>query len=225
MSKSITIPSDRGSRITVNINGVEYVYAAGATVTVPDEVAAVIENALAEKPAAGRKAYAPLDAPKRKGAATGIAVMVDDDGNLYIGAADIPTPTTVAANPTLAGTEADLTGLQIGDTKYKVGGDGGTETFTVTCTPTSQDLSGTMDKTPQEIHEAYTAGKNIQLKLAMDGYTAYLKPICFNVIGSGDEEKVECAVLTTYHSGATTYLVRVITGASASTYSTALFEL
>lgn len=29
--------------------------------------------------------------------------------------------TNVVANPTLAGTEADLTGLQVGDTKYKVG--------------------------------------------------------------------------------------------------------
>lgn len=31
---------------------------------------------------------------------------------------------TVIANPTLAGTEAELTGLQVGDTKYKVGGGG-----------------------------------------------------------------------------------------------------
>lgn len=29
----------------------------------------------------------------------------------------------VIANPTLAGTEDELTGLQVGDTKYKVGGD------------------------------------------------------------------------------------------------------
>ncbi len=31
----------------------------------------------------------------------------------------------VVANPTLAGTEADLTGLQVGDTKYKVSSGGG----------------------------------------------------------------------------------------------------
>lgn len=30
----------------------------------------------------------------------------------------------LVANPTLAGTESDLTGLQVGDTKYKVGGGG-----------------------------------------------------------------------------------------------------
>ena len=36
--------------------------------------------------------------------------------------------TTVIANPTLAGTEADLTGLQVGETKYKVPqGSGGIE--------------------------------------------------------------------------------------------------
>ena len=33
--------------------------------------------------------------------------------------------TTVIANPTLAGTEADLTGLQVGETKYKVSQGGG----------------------------------------------------------------------------------------------------
>lgn len=55
MSKSITIPSDRGSRITVVINGVTYVYQAGATVTVPDEVAAAIANMLAMDPGGTRK--------------------------------------------------------------------------------------------------------------------------------------------------------------------------
>ena len=55
MSKSITIPSDRGSRITVVINGMTYVYQAGATVTVPDEVAAAIANMLAMNPGGTRK--------------------------------------------------------------------------------------------------------------------------------------------------------------------------
>ncbi len=55
MSKSITIPADRGSRITVRINGVEYTYAAGATVTVPNEVAACIANMLANDPGGTRQ--------------------------------------------------------------------------------------------------------------------------------------------------------------------------
>lgn len=39
--------------------------------------------------------------------------------------------TTVVANPILEGTEPDLTGLQVGDTKYKVpeGGSGGNDSF------------------------------------------------------------------------------------------------
>ena len=55
MAKSIIIPADRGSRITVWINGVEYVYAAGATVTVPDEVAAAIADMLAMDPSGTRE--------------------------------------------------------------------------------------------------------------------------------------------------------------------------
>jgi hypothetical protein len=55
MAKSIKIPDDRGSRITVWINGVEYVYAAGATVTVPDEVAAAIADMLAMDPSGVRE--------------------------------------------------------------------------------------------------------------------------------------------------------------------------
>lgn len=66
-----------------------------------------------------------------------------DDGEIAL-AEDIPTKTSdltndsgfitandvteVVANPTLAGTEANLTGLQVGDTKYAVpqGGSGST---------------------------------------------------------------------------------------------------
>lgn len=55
MSKSITIPSNRGSRITVKINETEYVYAAGATVTVPDEVAAQIADMIANDPGGTRE--------------------------------------------------------------------------------------------------------------------------------------------------------------------------
>ena len=50
MSKTIVMPTDRGSRITVEINGRKYVYKAGTQYTVPDEVAAAIDESLAEKP-------------------------------------------------------------------------------------------------------------------------------------------------------------------------------
>ena len=54
---------------------------------------------------------------------------------------ELPTPTTVEANPTLAGTEADLEGLQVGDTKYKV--PSGTEVVAnPTLAGTEADLEG-----------------------------------------------------------------------------------
>lgn len=59
--------------------------------------------------------------------------------------------TTVAANPTLAGTEADLTGLQVGDTKYKVPEGGGVLVV-------HEDENQTLDKTWQEIFDAVSTG-------------------------------------------------------------------
>lgn len=55
MAKTITIPADRGSRLFITVNGTEYAYAAGATVTVPDEVAEAIANMVAEDPGGYRK--------------------------------------------------------------------------------------------------------------------------------------------------------------------------
>lgn len=49
MSKSITIPKDRDPFVVI-VNGVEYKYTAGATVTVPDSVADVIEKYENAKP-------------------------------------------------------------------------------------------------------------------------------------------------------------------------------
>lgn len=55
MSKTITIPSDGGSRVYVTINGRNYVFTAGETVTVPDEVAALLADNLAIKPKGTRE--------------------------------------------------------------------------------------------------------------------------------------------------------------------------
>ena len=38
---------------------------------------------------------------------------------------ELPVGTNVVANPMITGTEAELTGLQVGNTKYKSGGGGG----------------------------------------------------------------------------------------------------
>ena len=58
--------------------------------------------------------------------------------------------TNVVANPTLAGTEADLTGLQVGDTKYKVGGG--------VLVVHADESTGALDKTWQEIYDASNLG-------------------------------------------------------------------
>lgn len=49
-----------------------------------------------------------------------LSTIINDIADKYEGGGG----TNVVANPTLAGTEADLTGLQVGDTKYKVSGGG-----------------------------------------------------------------------------------------------------
>lgn len=51
-----------------------------------------------------------------EGEATTDLTKLQVDETIY----GVPQPTTVVANPTLAGTEANLTGLQVGDTKYAV---------------------------------------------------------------------------------------------------------
>lgn len=84
MSKTIVIPTDRGSRVRVVVNHKVYEYAAGTTQTVPDEVAELLENSAAEAPVPGRRAVAPLEAPKRDTSGTGAPVRTDDNGNLYV---------------------------------------------------------------------------------------------------------------------------------------------
>lgn len=83
MSKTITIPSDKGNPVFVVLNGVKYTYTAGDTVSVPDEVAALFESNAEENVIYGRRATAPLNAPKRKGSSGGIPILTDDEGNLY----------------------------------------------------------------------------------------------------------------------------------------------
>ena len=82
MSKQITIPSDKGSRVFVTINNTNYVYKAGDTVTVPDEVAALFEdNSYSDlKP---RRGVSPLNPLRYKDGVTGVPISSDEYGNLY----------------------------------------------------------------------------------------------------------------------------------------------
>lgn len=82
MSKQITIPTDKGSRVYVTINNVNYVYKAGDTVTVPDEVAALFEdNAYSDL--APRRGVSPLNPMKYADGVTGVPISTDEFGNLY----------------------------------------------------------------------------------------------------------------------------------------------
>ena len=82
MSKQITIPTDKGSRVYVTINNVNYVYKAGDTVTVPDEVAALFEDN-AYTNLTPRRGVSPLNPKKYIGGATGVPISSDEYGNLY----------------------------------------------------------------------------------------------------------------------------------------------
>ena len=75
--------------------------------------------------------------------------------------------TTVIANPTLAGTESDLTGLQVGGTKYKIpSGGSGSGVFVV---HDDNNGNGTLDKTWKEINDALSEGPVFVLFDAVSG--------------------------------------------------------
>lgn len=78
---------------------------------------------------------------------SGHLIITYDDG-ITDDAGAIPGGTEVIANPTLAGTEADLTGLQVGNTKYKVpsGGSGSASWGSIGGTLNNQtDLKNALD--------------------------------------------------------------------------------
>lgn len=78
--------------------------------------------------------------------------------------------TNVVANPTLAGTEDDLTGLQVGDTKYKVGGSSGGGVFFVHAEDNEAGTVSVLDKTWQEIKDA--SETSVVVLAGVDGMVA-----------------------------------------------------
>ena len=74
-----------------------------------------------------------------------IKVALDDKAKATVSkTADIGVGTTVIANPELSGTEADLTGLQVGDTKYAVPQGSGSGIEYVELEVTASITSGTL---------------------------------------------------------------------------------
>lgn len=88
MSKSITIPADRGNPVVVTINGKTYSYSAGSTQTVPDEVADLLSNSEALKPVPGG-AGTPLRAAGLYDGDDYVPVFVASDGSLRVKKSDI----------------------------------------------------------------------------------------------------------------------------------------
>jgi len=86
MSKTITIPSDKGNPVVVVINGESYKYTAGETVTVPDKVAELLE-ANAHNVIYGRAAAAPLGGDLYDGG-NGAPVKVAPNGRMFVDSAD-----------------------------------------------------------------------------------------------------------------------------------------
>lgn len=120
------------------------------------------------------------------------------------------------------------TNWQTGDTvtaeklnKMESGIAAAADPFVVTLTPTSLDLSGIMDKTPQEITAAISAGKQVVFSIpVMDG-TVPATQFMFN---PGTEIYTAYANIT-YDSGNGTNLLQIGTDGEQSIYSTAAFKL
>ena len=100
--------------------------------------------------------------------------------------------------------------------------------YVITCTVTGADFSGTTDATRQQITDAYNDHKNIIIKTSYNGIDSYVKPSCYNVIGTGDNAYVQVTWITTYMIGTSYFLVNGytnVTTASTATYSCNMFTL
>lgn len=122
------IPEDR-MPYEVTINGVKKTYEAGATVADDASVKEIIDNEN-------------LFPPKAPDAGKPFDIPIPDPGS------------TVVANPTLAGTEDSLTGIEIDGTKYAVGGGSGGGALVVHAIENEAGTAEVLDKTWQEIHDA-----------------------------------------------------------------------
>lgn len=94
--------------------------------------------------------------------------------------------------------------------------------FVVTLTPTEADFSGTMDKTPAEITEAFNAGKEIRVAVPSLGG---LIGICTEFAPSGDYISLWCNFIANFPDLGGYMIITVITNTADSTYGTTIFPL
>lgn len=108
------------------------------------------------------------------------------------------------------------------------------EPFIITLTPTEQDLSGTTDKTAQEIYNAYMAGRQIRAKMLgvyPDQYTdlwAFMTSAVLRYIPDSPEwpsSYVEVNFEFVLQYGEDWFLVSASTSYAGSAYSTIAFPL
>ena len=186
--KTVIIPSDYHPFV-IEVNGVKYTYPEGTEQSVPDEVASAIENyyklqpqerptdggvlpyvsaenngeVLTVKDGAWQNREAAKELPAVTSANNGKVLKVSS-GKWAIGT---DNGTSVTANPTLAGTEAALTGLQVGSTKYKVEAGGGGNIFTMHVE--YDDDENTVSVTETALEVAAALENNAMLLMVWDG--------------------------------------------------------
>lgn len=89
MSKTITIPADRGNPVFVTVNGRKYSYPAGTEQTVPDEVAALFAANESSNVIYGRVPAGPLSVEEKYTGEDAIPVKATLGGRLVVDAADV----------------------------------------------------------------------------------------------------------------------------------------
>lgn len=142
--------------------------------------------------------------------------------------------TEVIANPTLAGTEADLTGLQVGETKYAIPKDA----IVIDCTSgslpsgtTYADVDATVDVIPTYIRYTYTNKTSLYRLFRILGYGglwgtnvyitgdngfANMQTICLNTDGTivsyfdaGTNKHLYQHTIESYYNAANGYLLHI----------------
>lgn len=91
--------------------------------------------------------------------------------------------------------------------------------FIIELTPTAQDFSGTMNKTPEEIYDAFQEWMRIVFYIPSMGATMFPQQFLDN--GSS----VVCAGQIVYDVGGQNVLIHIATSTSGQTYSTQIFPL
>lgn len=105
------------------------------------------------------------------------------------------------------------------------GGGGGGEKYIVTLTPTALDYSGTMDKTVEQINEAYEAGQEIVFRV-ISGYETYFEVRC---TATGHNVNYTYPSFNSYIITDDGHYIYAFTGMTSdgtkATYSTAIYAL